>query len=485
VAGEEEFMSDFHRPEDVYKEADRNLSPLSIISGPSVNFNPIMSEYRSKARGFLKEAEKYTVRIYGSTVVALETSYRGVWNGSGFVVHIDKENNCAFVTTNKHIIGDGISSLQISFKDGERLPAIPVYIDPIYDFGVLKFKLTEVGVPPDIIPAELGFSDKVDVGLPVGTFGNPVGLEYCATEGVISSVTNRPGSFVGTFLQTDAAINPGNSGGPLISLEDGKVIGVNTATGYNVAGIGWSLAIDQLKPLIEEVIKGDIPYSGHMGWTGLLVNEINVDRAKEDFGAKFSFPLPRKALIITGILQESPGEKSGFKKGDIILSVDNSVPVDGADFSVKMRSIAEKITDFLVCRLGQEIHLKVKALDGGILRPESYVTFAGMVIQPSTPTVYEWYYSWITPDCVYITDILEGTSAQTWGARRGAVTGLVIKLTYYRIRSLQDFWNAIKDVKPGQPVEIFYLTDNWGSIVKVVYYSDHEAPEWHDVSSKK
>ena len=115
---------------------------------------------QTNQQDYFKEAEKYTVRIYGSTVTALETSTRGSWTGSGFVMDIDKDTGYAFVGTNKHVIGDGISSLQISFKDGERFQAVPVYIDPIYDFGILKFKVSEKGVSPNIICAVMGDSEK-------------------------------------------------------------------------------------------------------------------------------------------------------------------------------------------------------------------------------------------------------------------------------------------------------------------------------------
>ncbi len=437
---------------------------------------------QTNQESYFKEAEKYTVRIYGSTVTALETSSRGSWTGSGFVLHIDKNTGYAFVGTNKHVIGDGISSLQISFKDGERFQALPVYIDPIYDFGILKFKLSEKGVSPGISCAVMGDSEKTSVGISVGTFGNPMGLEYCATKGIISSTTNTPGDFAGSFLQTDAAINPGNSGGPLISLEDGLVIGVNTAVTNDTHGIGWSLAINQLKPIIEQVIKGELPYAGRMGWIGATIEEINPDRAIEDFGATFYVSLPRKSILVTAILKESPAEKSGFMPGDIIISVDNKIPVNNADFLSTMRNLGGKKCSFLLCRMGKQVKLDLDVLERGSLRPKEYVTFAGMVIQPNSPTVYETSYSWASPDCVYVSDVLEGSSAEAWGAHKGTIRGILINLTYYPVKSLADFWNAIKDVKPGQPVEFFYWTTNYGTIVKVVYYSESEIPSLQKVN---
>jgi len=420
-----------------------------------------------------KEAERYTVRIYGSTVVALETSERGSWGGSGFIVHIDRSAGEAFVATNKHVIGDGISSLQISFKDGERLTATPIYIDPVYDFGMLKFDIDEPGVPKNITAARLGNSSAIEVGHPVGTFGNPAGLEYCATEGIVSSITNNPG-LTGTCLQTDAPINPGNSGGPLISLTDGKVIGINSATTRNTEGIGWSLAINQLKSIVEQAVAGELPYAGHMGWLGANFYEINVDRAMEDFGASFTDNIPRKALLTWDIYKGSSAETSGLMPGDVILSVDDKIPDDLADFTTLRRTLGGKRVRFVVCRLGEKKTIEIDLLDQGDLRPREYITFGGMVIQANTPTVQNAIFS---PECVYVSDVLEGSSAEAWGAFKWSVRGVVVNLQYHPVKSLDDFWNAVKDVQPGQPVELFYGSPQDCYIVKVVYYGDSEAPQ--------
>lgn len=422
-----------------------------------------------------KQAERYTVRIHGSTVVALETSERGSWGGSGFIVHIDRSAGEAFVVTNKHVIGDGISSLQISFKDGERLPATPIYIDPVYDFGMLKFDIDEPGVPENITTARLGNSSSIETGHPVGTFGNPAWLEYCATEGIISSVTNRASGYSGAFLQTDAAVNPGNSGGPLISLKTGDVIGINTAGGgENVENINWSLAINQLKPIIKQAVAGELPYAGHMGWLGANFYEINVDRAMEDFGASFTNNIPRKALLTCDIFKGSSAETSGLMSGDIILSVDDKIPDDLADFTTLRRTLGGKRVRFVVCRLGEKKTIEIDLPDQGNLRPREYVTFAGMVIQANTPTVQRPDFS---PECVCVCDVLEGSSAETWGAHKWSVRGVVVNLQYHPVKSLDDFWNAIKDVQPSQPVELFYGSPHNGYIVKVVYYGDSEAPQ--------
>lgn len=433
------------------------------------------AEAAVSSQDIFKQAERYTVRIHSSTITALEGSDRGSCSGSGFIVHIDKKTGEAYVATNKHVIGTGISSIQINFKDGERLSATPIYIDPVYDFGMLKFDIDDPGVPENITTARLGNSFSMETGHPVGTFGNPAGFEYCATEGIISSITNNPG-YAGAFIQTDAAINPGNSGGPLISLKTEQVVGINTASGAgtNIENIGFSLAIDQLKPIIEQAVAGELPYAGHIGWLGASFYEINIDRAMEDFGANFTNNIPRKALLTCVIYKGSSAEKSGLMSGDVILSVDDKIPDDLADFTTLRRTLGGKRVRFLVCRLGENKTIEIDLLDQGDLRPREYITFGGMVIQANTPTVQNASFS---PECVYVCDVLEGSSAQAWGAFEWPLRGIVVNLQYYPIESLDDFWNAVKDIQPGQPVELFYGSPQECYIVKVVYYYDHEAPK--------
>jgi len=431
----------------------------------------------SSSNNFFKKAERYTVRVYSSTIVALEGAERGSWEGSGFVVHIDRREGVAYVATNKHVIDEGISSIQVSFKDGERFPATPIYIDPVYDFGMIRFDLDEPGVPANAASAELGRSSTVEVGHPVGTFGNPMSLEYCATEGIISSVTNSPWGCDGAFLQTDAAINPGNSGGPLISLRNGKVIGINTAVSDESEGIGWSLAVDQLKPVIEQVIAGELPYAGRMGWLGVNLEEINLDRAREDFGAQYGFNHPRKALLVIDVFPKTPAARSGLQPGDVIYLINWMMPQDYADYLAMMRDVAGQNCEMVFYRLGQEIELEVEVEDRGELRPKEYVTFAGMTIQSASPTVYESYSSVSSPECVFVSDVLEGSSAEAWGMYSGdPIRGVLANLKYHPVRSLDDFWNAVKDVAPGQSVEFFVGQPDNGWIVKVVYYYSSEAP---------
>jgi serine protease Do len=182
-----------------------------------------------------------------------ETSRRGV--GTGFVVGSD-----GVILTNDHVV-DGATDLTVTLPDGRSLDARVVATDPEHDLAVLRVDAS------NLTSVTLGDSSKVAVGERVVAIGYALSLTGgpTVTSGIISSLERTiqvqdPGadlrSSVRTYedvLQTDAALNAGNSGGPLVTL-DGEVIGVNAAGSAQAENIGFTIAIDAAKPLIEQAI---------------------------------------------------------------------------------------------------------------------------------------------------------------------------------------------------------------------------------------
>lgn len=422
------------------------------------------------------EAEKYSVRIYVTTTVALESSQRGSVQGSGFIVHIDRDEGYAYVATCQHIIGDGVVNAQVSFKDGERIQAEPIYIDPVFDFGMIRFLLDEPGVPKEVRVARLGDSDNLKVGDRVGTFGHPAGIEFSGTEGIVSSTSNTPRGGTGKFIQTDAPINPGNSGGPLLLMKNGKVIAINAMT--EGEGIGWSLAVNQLKPIIEKVISGELPYGGRVGWMGFDVEEITPARAEESF--KTSLPEDvRKALLIRAVAPNNEADRCGVRAGDIVYAVDGKIPADEADYAVIMKGLADKVCTLTVSRFGEKIDFVLTAYDRASDRPREYITVAGMTVQPMSRFLQYWYD--MDSAAVYVADVKEESQAASRGAYTGPLRAVAVNGTYYEAGSFEDFWKAVKDLQPGAPLELFYGIDRIRSIIKVVYYDESESPQRQEV----
>lgn len=170
--------------------------------------------------------------------------------GSGFVW--DEKGH---IVTNFHVISEA-NEANIRLNDGRDYPASLVGISPEHDLAVLKINVP-LRPPRPII---LGTSADLKVGQKVFAIGNPFGLDWTLTTGIVSaldrSLDEDNGKTIRHLIQTDAAINPGNSGGPLLDSA-GKLIGVNTAI-YSpsgaYAGVGFAIPADTLNLIIPKII---------------------------------------------------------------------------------------------------------------------------------------------------------------------------------------------------------------------------------------
>jgi len=171
--------------------------------------------------------------------------------GSGFMW-----DDAGHVITNFHVI-QGASEATVRLADGRDYKAGLVGVSPAHDIAVLR-----IGVgfkrPP---PVPVGTSEDLKVGQKVFAIGNPFGLDWTLTTGIISaldrSLPSDSGPTIDHLIQTDAAINPGNSGGPLLDSA-GRLIGINTAifspSGAS-AGIGFAVPVDTVNRVVPQIIR--------------------------------------------------------------------------------------------------------------------------------------------------------------------------------------------------------------------------------------
>jgi serine protease Do len=224
--------------------------------------------------------------------------------GSGVIVDAD-----GYILTNNHVV-EGADEITVHLADDREFKAQVVGADPPTDIAVIKIKTDRLPV------AELGDSDKVQVGDWVIAIGAPFGLEKTVTSGIISA-TGRAGVGITdyeSFLQTDAAINPGNSGGPLVNMR-GQVIGVNTAIasrsgGY--MGVGFAVPID----LAREVMKR-IRETGQVirGWMGVGIQKLTPEMAQSmKLGSD-------QGVLVSQVFEGGPADKAGIKTGDVIVEL--------------------------------------------------------------------------------------------------------------------------------------------------------------------
>ncbi len=167
-----------------------------------------------------EDAARYTVKIETTTEHPFLNDQQGRTFGAGFLIDRDK----GWILTNRHVVAEAPSQVEVRFIDSDYRPAEKLYLDPQVDLALIR--IARESIPRNAIEARLGCRDNPKMGNEVVIFGHPSGLNFTGTRGIISGTT-----FVGgnESLQTDAPLNSGNSGGPLIDISSGRVVGVSEA----------------------------------------------------------------------------------------------------------------------------------------------------------------------------------------------------------------------------------------------------------------
>ncbi len=262
------------------------------------------------ARGDLADDEKNTIEIFRNnspsvvyiTTIALR---RGLFSlnaveipqgtGSGFIW--DREGR---VVTNYHVISDA-NRIQVTMADHSVRKAVLIGADPDKDLAVLQIS----GSSHHLKPISIGESGNLLVGQKVFAIGNPFGLDYTITSGIISALGREikaiTGRTIRNVIQTDAAINPGNSGGPLLDSA-GRLIGVNTAI-YSpsgaYAGIGFAVPVAEVNRVVPQLIKygrlikpgigatlADERITKRLGVDGVLILDVDKGGAADRAGLR-------------------------------------------------------------------------------------------------------------------------------------------------------------------------------------------------------
>jgi serine protease Do len=267
--------------------------------------------------------------------------------GQGSGVIIDAENG--YIITNNHVIA-GATSIQVILSSGEELPASVQGSDQLLDLAVLR-------VPArNLIAAEWGDSDKLEVGSLVWAIGNPFGLDRSVTFGIISAkdrnIFEGTGNPYQSFLQTDAAVNPGNSGGPLVNVE-GQVVGINTAIiGRAYQGISFSIPSAVARDVYDKILKNGRVTRGYLG--------VQLAPLEEDVARKLGLTSVEGALVV-GVQDDSPAEKAGLQPGDVIINWNGQEISDPQTLTliVAQSTIGSK-AEVIIIREGEKATLTVE-----------------------------------------------------------------------------------------------------------------------------
>ncbi|MBN9283207.1 MULTISPECIES: trypsin-like peptidase domain-containing protein [unclassified Flavobacterium] len=261
-------------------------------------------------------------KIPSSPLMEFFYGYRGdqqqtqIGTGSGVIITED-----GYIVTNNHVIQNA-TELEVTLNNNKTYKARLIGTDSKMDIALLKVDADE-----KLPYATFGNSDNLKVGEWVLAVGNPYNLTSTVTAGIVSAkARNLSNNGIQSFIQTDAAVNPGNSGGALVNTR-GELIGINTMIS-SVTGsyVGYSFAVPSniTRKIIEDLMEYGNVQRGVLGVEGTDLNSA----ASKEFGVKLT-----QGFYITNVSKKSGAEKSGLRKGDIIVKLDNQNINSYADLS--------------------------------------------------------------------------------------------------------------------------------------------------------
>ena len=265
--------------------------------------------------------------------------------GSGVIVSPE-----GYILTNNHVVADA-TDIKVTTSDKHEYKARVIGTDPRTDIAVLKIDATN-------LPAiTIGDSSKMQVGDMVLAIGDPFGVGETVTSGIVSAMgrTNLGIEDYEDFIQTDAPINPGNSGGALVN-DRGELIGINTAIlshgSGGSQGVGFAVPANLARNVMDQIVRNGKVTRAYLGVT---IQEVSPQLAKA-----FGEAEPRGALV-GDVTSGSPAERSGLRKGDIIVELNGKPIADSNQLRMSISMMAPDATvNLKVLRNGSEHDFSVK-----------------------------------------------------------------------------------------------------------------------------
>jgi len=442
-------------------ESNLNQDFVKIVEklGPTVV--RIVTERVEKVPSFsLNEGwpfEDFWDRFFGNPpqTRGKQQEYHSEALGSGFFISPD-----GYILTNNHIV-EGAVKITVTTKDGKEYQAERKGTDPPTDLALIKIN------GKDFPYAVLGDSSAIKVGEWVLAIGNPYGMENTVTAGIISAKGRQLGLGGNTptyedFIQTDAAINRGNSGGPLINLR-GEVIGINsnilTPTGGNI-GIGFAIPSDIAKKVVVQLKEKGRVIRGRLGIRGTDITEAMKKQLKLTVD---------KGVIISQVEPDSPADKAGLKKYDVITEINGQKVENWKDLRFKVADIQPgNVVTLKIIRDGKEMTVKA-TIDELELQPsekkeEKVDKDVGMTLTALTPSLAR-RYGLSTSEGLLITDVKDYGEAAKAGLQPGDI---ILEVNRMKITSVREFQDILRKAEAGEEIILLVRRESDGEKIDFI-----------------
>lgn len=315
-----------------------------VITTASTNSATAYTLSHTDISGVVEKCADSVVEITIETQSTLygHYTYTAEGNGSGVIISSD-----GYILTNNHVIS-GANKISVTLRNGTKYDATLVGKDSKTDVAIIKIDAK------DLTTAVIGNSDSLVVGEVAIAIGNPLGqLGGTVTDGIISALEReiKLDNSTMNLIQTNAAINPGNSGGGLFNA-NGELIGIVVAksSGVDVEGLGFAIPVNDVKDVINDILEHG--YAKNRAFLGVSLRDTSY-QTNNNSGMPFYsmfFSQISYGAAVDEVVTDSPADKAGIKKDDIIISIDNEVISKASDVSSKIAnySVGDKITIGLI-----------------------------------------------------------------------------------------------------------------------------------------
>lgn len=289
-----------------------------------------MGSPRILAAALVTPEEINSVRVYkklANATVLITSAYvshhhiaQASGKGIGSGVLIDEQGS---IVTNAHVV-EGAANITVTLHDGTRLLAELIGSDPQSDVALLHVTFPQGAHTP----AQLGDSDKLEIGQKVLAIGYPFGLGYAFSTGIVSGfgklLETKQEVFQERVIQTTTPINPGNSGGPLVDSED-RVIGINSSILLGAQNIGFAIPINTVKSIVTELRTNGRVIRPWLGIKGKFVTD--------EVRNLIALPLVSGFLTID-VEDGSPAQTIGLRAGELDVTIEGEPWILGGDILV-------------------------------------------------------------------------------------------------------------------------------------------------------
>jgi serine protease Do len=360
--------------------------------------------------------------------------------GSGVIISPD-----GYIVTNNHVV-EGATDIRVTMSNRNVFSAKLIGTDPLTDLAVIKINGTNLPSVP------WGNSAKLRPGQTVLAFGNPYGLQFTVTRGIISAL-NRPNLDAsdrrkpGEFIQTDAAINPGNSGGALVDAR-GALIGINTfliSSNGSFSGMGFAIPAQIVEPTVETLIRdGKVSH----GLIGIGISDVTPDNAK------FFQMNNATGAVVTEVEPNSAGGKAGLRIGDVITKLNGQSVTDAGELQMEVGQKRPGETIQLeVMREGKTTSVPVTleamgATSGGATVAGDHEKGRwGLGLADLSPDMRDQLQIPSNVHGAVVEDVQPGSPADNAGLQRGDV---IVEVNRHSEQSAADVAKALSDVPKGQ-----------------------------------